>query len=383
MFIWEVINYMSLLEKKWFKGMLAAIMVLLIVLLLKLNPFLLKPLIVLVKTIFLPFVLAGILYYLCRPLVNWLEKKKVPRWVGIIAAYMVIVLFVYGLIRLVGPVINDQLERFVDNLPVMASTVTDWFTYVQENRSTMPDFVQEALLTASEEVEKQIQEHAGDIANGILSIFSVIGGFINTLFYLVLVPFILFYMLKDGHRFAPSVAAFFPLAKRDYVRGVLKEMDKTISTYIQGQMLVSLIVGILLYIGYVIIDLNYPLVLALFGMLTNVIPFLGPFIAVAPALLVALFQDPIMVVWVAIIMIIAQQIEGNVISPNVMGKTLNIHPLTIIVLILTAGNLVGIIGVIFVIPVYSVLKVIVLNIAKLFKKSEVPAETKPAAPASD
>lgn len=382
MLIWEVISIMSLLEKKWFRGMLAAIMVLLIVLLLKLNPFLLKPLVILVKTIFLPFVLAGILYYLCRPLVNWLEKKKVPRWVGIIAAYMVIVLFIYGLIRLVGPVINDQLERFVDNLPVMASTVTDWFTYVQENRSTMPDFVQEALLTASEEVEKQIQENAGDIANGILSIFGVIGGFINTLFYLVLVPFILFYMLKDGHRFAPSVASFFPLVKRDYVRGVLKEMDKTISTYIQGQMLVSLIVGILLYIGYMIIGLNYSLVLALFGMLTNVIPFLGPFIAVAPALLVALFQDPIMVLWVAIIMLVAQQIEGNVISPNVMGKTLNIHPLTIIVLILTAGNLVGIIGVIFVIPVYSILKVIVLNIAKLFRKNEV-TETKPTSPISD
>lgn len=373
---------MSLLEKKWFRGMLAAVMLLLIVLLLKLNPFLLTPLVVLIKTIFLPFVLAGVLYYLCRPLVNWLEKKKVPRWIGIISAYLVIVLFIYGLIRLVGPVINDQLERFVDNLPAMVSTVTDWFTYVQENRSTLPDFVQEALLTASEEAEKQIQENAGDIANGILSIFGLIGGFINTLFYIVLVPFILFYMLKDGHRFAPSVAAFFPLGKRDYVRGVLKEMDKTISTYIQGQMLVSLIVGILLYIGYWIIDLNYSLVLALFGMLTNVIPFLGPFIAVAPALLVALFQDPIMVLWVAIIMIIAQQIEGNVISPNVMGKTLNIHPLTIIVLILTAGNLVGIIGVIFVIPVYSILKVIVLNIVKLFRKNETP-EKKPSLPTSE
>lgn len=144
-------------------------------------------------------------------------------------------------------------------------------------------------------------------------------------------------------------------------------MDRTIATYIQGQMLVCLILGILLFIGYSIIGLNYSLVLAVFGMFTNVIPFLGPFIAVIPALLVALFQEPILVVYVAVVTLIAQQLEGNVISPNVMGKTLNIHPLTIIVLVLTAGSLVGIVGVIFAIPLYSIVKVIVINIVKIYR----------------
>jgi predicted PurR-regulated permease PerM len=350
--------------------MLALIMFLLIVFLLKLSPFLLTPISVVVQTIFLPFVLAGILYYLCRPLVGWLEKKKVPRWIGILASYLVIVLFIYGIVKLVAPVINDQVNAFIDNLPAMVSTVTDWFKYVQENRSTFPEFLQDALMTASEQLEDKIQNNIGNIANSVLGIFGFIGGFINTIFYLVLVPFILFYMLKDGPRFSNSVALFFPKARRDYVKGILKEIDKTIATYIQGQLTVSVIVGILLYIGYLIIGLNYSLVLAVFGMFTNVIPFLGPFIAVIPALLVALFQDPIMVLYVAIIMVIAQQIEGNIISPNIMGKTLNIHPLTIIVLILAAGNLAGIVGVIFVIPVYSIVKVIIVNLAKIFRKDE-------------
>lgn len=359
---------MSLTGKRWFQIMIAIILFLLIVFLLDLNKFILEPLVVLIQTIFLPFVIAGILYYLCRPLVTFLEKRKFPRWVAILAAYVSIILFVYGVVKLVGPVINDQLETFVDNLPAMVSTVTDWIKYIQENRSTFPDFVQEAFLTASEDLETRIQNNIGNIANGILGVFGVIGGFINTIFYLILVPFILFYMLKDSHRFAPSVSVFFPQSRRDHVFKILKDMDKTIATYIQGQMLVSLIVGILLYIGYLIIDLNYSLVLAMFGMFTNVIPFLGPYIAVIPALLVALFQDPIMVLYVGIIMLIAQQIEGNVISPNIMGKTLNIHPLTIIVLILTAGNLTGIIGIIFVIPAYSIVKVIVVNIARIFRE---------------
>lgn len=347
--------------------MIAIILLLLIVFLLNLNDFLLVPVFVLLQTMFLPFVVAGILYYLCRPLVLFLEKRKTPKWIAILVAYGAIILFIYGIVKLVAPAINDQLELFIKNLPMMVSTVMDWFNYFQENRSAFPSFVQDALLVASEDLETRIQSNVGNIANGILSVFGFIGGFINTIFALVLVPFILFYMLKDSHRFAPSVAKLFPSSKKKNILETLKDMDKTIAAYIQGQMLVSLIVGILLYVGYLIIDLNYSMVLAVFGMFTNVIPFLGPFIAVIPAILVALFQDPIMVLYVGIIMLVAQQIEGNIISPNIMGKTLNIHPLTIIVLILTAGNLVGLLGVIFVIPVYSIAKVIVVNLVKLRK----------------
>ncbi|MDF1509303.1 AI-2E family transporter [Robertmurraya sp. DFI.2.37] len=358
---------MALTEKRWFRIMIAIILFLLIVFLVNVNNFLLEPIMVLLKTIFLPFVLAGILYYLCRPLVTYLVKQKCPKWVAIIAAYFAIILFIYGIIKLIAPPINDQLERFVANLPAMISTVMDWVEYVQENRSTFPSFIQDSFLAASQDIETRLQDNVGNIANGILGVFGVIGGFINILFGLVLVPFILFYMLKDGQRFSTSVTVFFPRAKKENVLAILKDMDKTIATYIQGQMLVCLILGILLFIGYSIIGLNYSLVLAVFGMFTNVIPFLGPFIAVIPALLVALFQEPILVVYVAIVTLIAQQLEGNVISPNVMGKTLNIHPLTIIVLVLTAGSLVGIVGVIFAIPLYSIVKVIVINIVKIYR----------------
>lgn len=97
----------------------------------------------------------------------------------------------------------------------------------------------------------------------------------------------------------------------------------------------------MLLIGYLIIGLDYAFLLALIGVVTNVIPFLGPYIAVTPAIIIALFQDPIMAVYVAIIMLVAQQIEGNLITPNVMGNALSVHPLTVITLILAAGNIAG------------------------------------------
>jgi len=125
----------------------------------------------------------------------------------------------------------------------------------------------------------------------------------------------------------------------------------------------------MLLIGYLIIGLDYAFLLALIGVVTNVIPFLGPYIAVTPAIIIALFQDPIMAVYVAIIMLIAQQIEGNLITPNVMGNALSVHTLTVITLILAAGNVAGIWGVILAIPFYAVVKTIVINIYE--KRQEI------------
>lgn len=141
----------------------------------------------------------------------------------------------------------------------------------------------------------------------------------------------------------------------------MHDIDETLKSYIVGQLCVSLIVGTMLLIGYLIIGLDYAFLLALIGVATNVIPFLGPYIAVIPAMIIALVQDPIMAVYVAIIMLVAQQIEGNLITPNIMGNALNVHPLTVITLILAAGNIAGIWGIILAVPFYAVVKTVITN----------------------
>ncbi|MGL6144926.1 MAG: AI-2E family transporter, partial [Macrococcoides caseolyticum] len=113
--------------------------------------------------------------------------------------------------------------------------------------------------------------------------------------------------------------------------------------------------------GYLVIGLDYAVILAMWGMITNLIPFLGPYMAVIPAIIIALIQDPVMAIYVIIIMFVAQQLEGNVITPNIMGKTLNMHPLTIITVILAAGNLGGFFAILVAVPTYAVLKTIVRN----------------------
>lgn len=136
-------------------------------------------------------------------------------------------------------------------------------------------------------------------------------------------------------------------------------MNNTLSSYIAGQVIECLFVGVFTSIGYLIIHEPLALVLGIVAGLCNIIPYVGPYIGIAPALFVSLTMAPDKLIWVIVVVLIVQQIDGNIIYPNIIGKTLKIHPLTIIVLLLAAGHIAGIAGMILCIPFYAVLKTVV------------------------
>ncbi|HCW8574459.1 TPA: AI-2E family transporter, partial [Staphylococcus aureus] len=176
--------------------------------------------------------------------------------------------------------------------------------------------------------------------------------------------FFLIYMLKDHEKFIPAVAKFFKGERKVFFVDLLTDLNFTLKSYIQGQVTVSVILGIFLYIGYSIIDLPYIPLLVLFAGVANLIPFLGSWLSFAPAAILGIIDSPTTFIWVCIITLIAHQLEGNIITPNVMGKSLSIHPLTIIVVILAAGDLGGFTLVLIAVPLYAVLKTVVSNIFK-------------------
>ncbi|TBW68083.1 AI-2E family transporter, partial [Staphylococcus epidermidis] len=142
--------------------------------------------------------------------------------------------------------------------------------------------------------------------------------------------------------------------RKVFVVDLLKDLNYTLKSYIQGQVTVSVILGIILYIGYTIIGLPYTPLLVLFAGVANLIPFLGPWLSFTPAAILGIIDGPSTFIWVCIITLIAQQLEGNVITPNVMGKSLSMHPLTIIVVILAAGDLGGFTLILIAVPLYAV-----------------------------
>jgi predicted PurR-regulated permease PerM len=175
-------------------------------------------------------------------------------------------------------------------------------------------------------------------------------------------PFILFYLLKDDAIFYTYLVELVPEKYRADAENLLNNIDSTLSTFITGQLFVAFIVGVILLVGFLVIGLEYALPLAMFGMILNTIPFIGPFIAITPALLVSWSESPLMALKVTSVMLVAHVIEANLISPQVMGQRLNVHPLTIVLLLLACGSLYGMLGMLLATPVYALCKVIASNI---------------------
>ncbi|PTL13590.1 AI-2E family transporter, partial [Staphylococcus gallinarum] len=218
-------------------------------------------------------------------------------------------------------------------------------------------------------LSKKIPSMISDYFNGFgTKVKNVAEALVNVGVVIATTPFVLFFMLKDGHKFKEfSTNLMAPKFRKDF-HDLLDKMSEQVGSYIQGQIIVSFCIGILLFIGYSIIGLDYSLILACIAAVTSVVPYIGPTIAISPAIIIALITSPIMLLKLIVVWTAVQFIEGHFISPNIMGKTLKIHPLTIIFILLSAGNLLGVVGVILGIPAYAILKVLVTHLFYLYKR---------------
>ncbi|WP_409301113.1 AI-2E family transporter [Peribacillus sp. SCS-155] len=346
-------------QTKMFRLGYGIALILLIILLASKVNFIFTPIAVMITTLFTPIILAGVLYYLMRPLVNFLAKY-IPRSLSIIMIYLIGIGFIVSMIFIAGPPLQRQVSSLVENTPTYAVIVKEELTKLSTNEyvSRFQNNENFSLDDLSGKLTENINRFATAIGNNILKLVSAVTGVI---LLAVLIPFIVFYMLKDGEKLPDQILKLVPGQHKDEGRKVLGDMDEALSSYIQGQILVSVFVGVFILIGYLIIGLDYPLILALVSMLTNVIPFVGPFIGLLPAVIVGFIDSPLTALWVVIVVLIVQQLESNFISPQVMGKKLDIHPLTIILLLMVAGSLAGVAGLLLAVPTYAVSKVVVLH----------------------
>lgn len=356
-----------MLQSKTIKVLTIILLSLLIILVGSQVSWIFNPLQVAFQTMFLPFLLAGVLFYLLRPVVNIMERFKIPRVVSILIIYIAGIGLVTFIVFLIGPTLQKQVMNLVDNAPMLFDEVRKLIISLENNPWIQEQFQPSETFS--------IENLTENIADYLAAAFDFLGnniaGFIGavTSFVLVIIvlPFILFFLLKDGDKAPDQVLRFLPEKQQVEGKRILSDMDSKLSSYIQGQLIVSLFVGTLMYISYLIIGVDYSLLLALFAMVTNVVPFVGPWIGTIPAVIVAVIDSWVTMLWVIVAIVIVQQIESNLISPNVMGKKLKVHPLTIIVLILVAGRFGGLIGLILAVPLYAVTKVVVSHMYRLLQ----------------
>ena len=337
--------------------------------------FIFTPLKVLFEVVILPGVLATIAYYLLRPLLGLLEKWRIPRIWGILILYIGVIGLVTLLVLLVYPFLRDQFMNLVQEFPVYFKDLTQNIVnfinnsriteYLDKYGSDYDRVVEDFTNGMVDTVKDTVANLAQGVATGVTGLVSTLTGIVLSL---ITVPFILFYLLKDGEKLPKFVLKICPPRMRSGLQEVMHDMDKQISSYIQGQILVSMCIGAMVTIGFLIIGMKYALLLGFLAMITSVVPYLGPVIAITPAAIIALVTSPFMLIKLAIVWTVVQLIEGKFISPQIMGKSLSIHPISIIFVLLTSGSLFGVPGVILGIPGYAILKVLVTHLFKLFKQ---------------
>lgn len=328
--------------------------------------FLFEPVFIIIATITPPVILAFIAFYLLNPVVNILEKIKINRLWGIILLIIAFSGIITGVFMLTIPIIQHQIMELIANFPGYIETINETINTLVSN-SIIETYYNQARLW----VENNIGNIPSTIGTYLGSAIDSIAGFAQALttvvVSLITFPFVLFFLLKDGKKFREFFLKLFPKGFRKDVDQIISNMDTQVGSYIQGQIFVAFCIGLLLLIGYLIIGLDYAITLAIIAAVTSVVPYLGPIIAITPAIIIAIVTSPWMLVKLAIVWAAVQLAEGNLISPNVMGKTMKVHPLTIMFVLLVAGKIFGLVGVILGIPGYAILKVIVTYAFGKFK----------------
>lgn len=354
------------LNNKVVTGLLVVTLLLLILLLFTKVSYLFTPIWQFVGIVGLPILLAGILFYFLNPIVDFVERRGVKRVYSIVLLFiMIATLLVLG-VAVIIPNIHNQFLSFVSNFPSYGDTINGMINKLDNHHmlgelsrqlENVGDDIIKALGETLKNISKSTVQGIGSLVDTVATIFVAI----------VTMPIILFYLLRDGKELVPYFMKFLPTKWRKSTLEVLTEMNNQVSSYIRGQLTVAAAVAIIFMVGFSAIKLDYAVVLGITAGLLNLIPYLGSFLAMIPAVFIALASGSFMLVKLAIVFVIEQTIEGRFISPLVLGSKLAIHPVTILIVLLTSGKLFGVVGVILGIPCYAAAKVVITHVFEWYK----------------
>lgn len=338
-------------KSKWITSLVIALLILALIFMANKVGSFFSGLFIMGKKVLTPFLVGLVFAYVLNPIVNFLNRHRIPRLLSILIIYF----FFFGFLAILfikgGPVLIQELRELSDKVPELLLTIKMWAKRMDIQQSILPFSIQ------------------GGITHGMNTFGQTVNGFFNGLVTNVddllekvlvyfLIPFIIFYLLKDMKTMHRGVLMLIPGQYRGRISRILHDIDHALGQYIRGQLTVCVILGVLAYIGYKLIGLPYAGVLAIFAGVTNIIPYIGPFIGAAPAILIAATVTWKMALLTVAINLLIQFLEGNVVSPLIVGRTLRLHPLLIIFAVTVGGEVAGITGLIFAVPLVAVGKVI-------------------------
>ena len=337
--------------------------------------FILEPIGQFIGAVFVPLIISGFLYYILNPVVGALQKvplsktRHVSRGWAITIVMLLLLSILVALLLTLLPVLVDQIASLVKNIPVLVDTIQHW-----ANQISQINFSKEYGIDFNlDKLQQEVQNIGKTVVSGMAtSLSAVIAKLTSFTVTAITVPVMTIYMLYDGNKLAPFIQKVFPSKQQARISDILGRLNQTLAQYISGQVLEMIFVGVFTAVGYFMIGQKYALLLGVFAGITNMIPYVGPYIGLVPALFVALTDSFWQAFWVIVVVLIVQQVDSNLIYPRVMGASLHVHPLTIIVLLLAAGNIAGIAGMILAVPFYAIIRTVIVYAWQLWQIQQMP-----------
>ena len=308
----------------------------------------------------LPIIVSIIVAELLFPVVSFMERrlpghKRYPRFARLFTIaiiYLAILAIAASLLFLTIQPIVKEVQDFIETAPQIA----------EEARETIEISLEEFDRRVPDDVKAQLEEWLGSASGAIgsaaLSLLtrtiSGVTGTVSLVIGLAIVPFLLFYMLKDKEELLGRMYSVLPESVARHTHNVLALFHGVVGSYVRAQLISASIVGGLVFLGLVLLDISFALTLGLLAGALGLIPIIGAYIGAVPGLLVALATDPGKLVWVALLYIVVQFIESNIVSPRIQGSALILHPIFIMGTLVIASDIAGLLGVLVGVPLVAV-----------------------------
>lgn len=308
--------------------------------------------------LFAPFIISCLIAYLLYPIIEKLRDHNINRTFAILFIYII---FFGGTIYLVYHVYPNaiaQLQDFSEHLPQLFTMYEEIINNLYVSTSFLPEVVHDKMDIFFTRMETSIEQVVERFVGGFTKIYELI-------VILTVIPVLVFYFLKDYNKIKTYIKKFIPIKYQQVSSELFHAIDHSLGSYIRGQLLISLSVSLMTWVIFQFLGMKYTILLAIIMGITNFIPYFGPIIGAVPAVAIALTISSKLVVFVLIAVLGVQLIENNLISPFIMGKSINIHPIAIIFALLLGGQLKGILGMLLAVPLLTILKDIITHIYRL------------------
>jgi putative permease len=302
-----------------------------------------------------PVVAAIVLAYLMQGVAGQLERHGLPKGVGVAIAYLVFVGVFFGVTLGLLPIVWQQLLSLAAEMPRILEKVQQFLGVLPEQ---YPGLISEAQLNGA--IDMAQKELAGLGQAIVTRTLASIPGVVTVLLYMILIPLLVFFFLKDRDQLMAWLGGFLP-AERPLLRRIWGEMNEQFANYARGKVLEVIIVGLVTYFAFVWLELNYAALLALLVGLSVIIPYIGAALVTIPVVMVSFFQWGVGSEFYAVfaVYVIIQALDGNLLVPLLFSEAVNLHPVAIIMAVLFFGGIWGLWGVFFAIPLATLVKAII------------------------